>query len=351
VFINLLGNAVKFTEKGSVALRVRADRSATEAPCPCLRIEVEDTGPGIGPEEQEKLFRHFEQTKTGQQAGTGTGLGLAISREFVRLMGGDISVSSELGKGSVFVMNLPLKEGDAQAVESKDKPRHVIKLQPGQAPCRVLIADDIEDNRQLLAQLLTPVGFEVRLATNGVEAVAEFERWRPHLVLMDFRMPVMDGHEAIRRIRAMPGGEKPKLIAVTASAMDENRQELMAIGADDFIGKPFREADLFQKIHAHVGVEYVYADDPAPAAPEEAAELTPESLTGCSTELLESLRDAVITADLDQLLERIREVEARDPRVARGLRDLAEQFEYEKLLSLLNSGESSAVKPSVLQTL
>ena len=251
VFINVLGNAVKFTEQGGIGLRVRADREGATGPF--LRVEIEDTGPGISPDDQDKLFRHFEQTKTGQQAGTGTGLGLAISREFVRLMGGAITVNSQVGKGSVFVIHLPLKEGEAQAVQAKDKPRHVLRLQPGQATCRVLIADDIEDNRQLLAQLLAPVGFEIRLATNGAEAVQEFEEWRPHLILMDFRMPVMDGHEAIRRIRAMAGGKDPKIIAVTASAMDENRQELMEIGADDFISKPFREVELFQKIHAHLG--------------------------------------------------------------------------------------------------
>src|SRR5687768_6317011 len=241
VFINVLGNAVKFTDQGGIVVRVHAERQSATPPGPSLCVEVEDTGPGISPEDQDKLFRHFEQTKTGQQAGTGTGLGLAISREFVRLMGGAITVSSQLEKGSVFAIQLPMKEGEADAVVAKDKARHVLKLQPGQAPCRVLIADDVEDNRQLLAQLLTPIGFEVRLATNGAEAVAEFERWRPQLVLMDFRMPVMDGHEAIRRIRAMPGGKDSIVIAVTASAMDENRQQLMAIGADDFIGKPRSE--------------------------------------------------------------------------------------------------------------
>ena len=336
VFINVLGNAVKFTEQGGIGLRVRADREGATGPF--LRVEIEDTGPGISPDDQDKLFRHFEQTKTGQQAGTGTGLGLAISREFVRLMGGDITVSSQVGKGSVFVIHLPLKEGEAQAVQAKDKPRHVLRLQPGQATCRVLIADDIEDNRQLLAQLLAPVGFEIRLATNGAEAVQEFEEWRPHLILMDFRMPVMDGHEAIRRIRAMAGGEDTKIIAVTASAMDENRQELMEIGADDFIGKPFREAELFQKIHAHLGVEYVYAEDPAAAAQEEAAELTPESLAGWPQDLIDPMREAVITADLDQLLARIQEVEARDPRIAQGLRRLAEDFQYQKLLDLFSTG-------------
>jgi CheY-like chemotaxis protein len=303
-------------------------------------VEIEDSGPGISPDDQDKLFRHFEQTKTGQQAGTGTGLGLAISQEFVRLMGGAITVSSQVGKGSMFVIQLPLKEGEADAVQAKDKARHVLKLRPGQAPCRVLIADDIEDNRQLLAQLLTPVGFEVRLATNGVEAVKEFEQWHPHLVLMDFRMPVMDGHEAIRQIRAMPGGKQTKVIAVTASAMDENRQALMSIGADDFIGKPFREADLFQKILTHVGVAYEYADDSVATAPEEELVLTPESLAGCSPELVDSLREAVVTADLDLLLARIQEVEACDSQVARGLRRLAEGFQYQTLLDLFSTGAS-----------
>jgi PAS domain S-box-containing protein len=336
VLINVLGNAVKFTDQGGIGLRVRVDcESAAER---FLRVEIEDTGPGISPDEQEKLFRHFEQTKTGQQAGTGTGLGLAISREFVRLMGGDITLSSQVGKGSVFVIRLPLKEGEAQAVQAKETPRHVLRLQSGQAACRVLIADDIEDNRQLLAQLLAPVGFEIRLATNGAEAVREFEHWRPHLILMDFRMPVMDGHEAIRRIRAMAGGKDPKIIAVTASAMDENRQELLEIGADDFLSKPFREVELFQKIHIRVGVEYVYAEEPTIASPEDAAELRPDSLADWPQDLIQTMREAVITADLDQLLEKIQEVEARDPRTARGLRRLAEGFQYQELLDLFSRG-------------
>src|SRR5687767_12095195 len=335
VFINVLGNAVKFTEQGGVGLRVLADRDCATGPC--LRVEIEDTGPGISRDEQDKLFRHFEQTKTGQQTGTGTGLGLAISREFVRLMGGAITVSSEVDKGSAFVIRLPLIEGDADAVQAKEKPRHVLGLQPGQPPCRVLIADDLQDNRELLAQLLGPVGFEIRLAANGAEAVQQFEQWRPCLILMDFRMPVMDGHEAIRRIRATDGGKEPKIIAVTASAMDENRHDLMDIGADDFIGKPFREEELFHKIHDHVGIEYVYAEEPT-AVVEEAAELTRDSLAGWPPGLIDPMRDAVITADLDVLLARIQDVESRDLPVAQGLRRLAEGFQYQKLLDLFSVG-------------
>src|SRR5579871_32510 len=338
VLINVLGNAVKFTDQGGICLRVRADHPGTTDRL--IRFEIEDTGPGISAEDQDKLFRHFEQTKTGQQTGTGTGLGLAISRELVRLMGGAIAVDSQVGKGSIFAFQLPLKVGEAQAVQAKCNPRHVLRVRPGQATCRVLIADDIEDNRQLLAQLLATVGFEIRLAANGAEAIREFAEWRPHLILMDFRMPVIDGHEAIRRIRTMAGGKDLKIIAVTASAMDENRRELTEVGADDFIGKPFREAELFEKIHTHMGVEFVYAEESAVAAQQEAAELTPDSLAGWPPSLIHSMREAVITADLDQLLTKIHAVEARDPCIALGLRRLAEGFQYQKLLDLLSTGAS-----------
>jgi PAS domain S-box-containing protein len=332
VFINLIGNAVKFTEQGGIGVRVRSYVEGREGSF--LQVEIEDTGPGISAEDQDKLFRHFEQTKTGQQAGTGTGLGLAISREFVRLMGGTITVNSQVGKGSTFIIHLPLKEGEAQSVPAKDIPQQVLRLQPGQATFRVLIVDDIEDNRQLLGQLLGPVGFEIRLAANGMEAVQEFERWCPDLILMDFRMPVMDGHEAIRRIRALIGGKKIKIIAVTASAMDENRQQLMDIGADDFLSKPFREVELFQKIHTHLGVEYIYAEHSPTAIPQETSELTPQSLAGWPEDLVGPMREAVITADLDQLLAKIQDVESRNPRTAKALRGLAEGYQYQKLLDL-----------------
>lgn len=336
VFINVLGNAVKFTDRGRIAVYVRVDRGGTAGPS--LSVAIEDTGPGISADDQHKLFRHFEQTKSGQQAGTGTGLGLAISREFVRLMGGDIVVESHVGKGSVFTIHLPLLEGDADAIAAKEMPRHVVGLRAGQPLCRVLVADDVAENRQLLTQLLAPVGFEIRLATNGAEAVREFEEWRPHLILMDFRMPVMDGLEAIRRIRSMPGGLELKIIAVTASAMDENRQQLLEIGADDFIGKPFREVELFQKIHVHLGVEYDFARD-LPGTKSEQHPLTPSSLAGWPPDLIEPMREAVMTADLDQLLTTINAVAARDPRIARGLRSLAENFQYQELLDLFGAEE------------
>jgi CheY-like chemotaxis protein len=202
-----------------------------------------------------------------------------------------------------------------------------------------LIADDVDDNRQLLAQLLGPVGFEIRLANNGAEAVEGFEDWKPHLILMDFRMPVMDGQEAIRRIRALPGGGDPKIIAVTASAMDENRQELMEVGAHDFISKPFREAELFRKIHTHLGVTYDYAEEVELIVEEKHGVLDPAALAALPISLTAALDEAVTTADLDQVLAIIDEIESIDATLARQLRRLADAFRYQDLLDLLRRGE------------
>ncbi len=337
ILTNVLGNAVKFTQQGGVAMNVDvANKEEKDYLC----IDIRDTGPGISPEEQMRLFRQFEQTKTGVQAGTGTGLGLAISREFARLMGGDITVVSQPEKGSTFTIRLPLNRGEEQGLVQREKLRYVLRLRPEQPACRVLIVDDMEDNRQLLTRFLEPVGFEVREASDGGEGVAVFEAWRPHLVLMDFRMTGMDGHEAIRRIRAGKFGKEAKIIAVTASALDENRTALLGIGADDFIGKPFREAELFQKIHEQTGVEYVYGQEPG-SGTEEAPGLTAQSLVGLPREMVQDMQEAVVRADLDRLLTIIQKVESHDARLAQRLRRLAEGFENQRLLDLFNMEQAS----------
>jgi two-component system sensor histidine kinase/response regulator len=338
VFINLLGNAVKFTQKGGIILRVRARHEETKG----LRLlaEVEDTGPGIAAEDMPWLFHHFEQTQTGRKAGTGTGLGLAISREFVRLMGGDMSVSSQLGRGSLFGFNMALKEVDPAAVVAKVEPRRVAGLQPGQPQYRVLVADDKEDNRELLSQMLGPVGFQIRQVANGEDAVKEFEVWNPNLILMDLRMPVVDGYEAIRRIRASISGKDVRIIAVTASAFEETRQEVIVTGADDFVSKPFRETELFEKIGRLLGVKYVYAEEAVLVAAEPVAfeAVTPESLYGLPYELVRQIREATINGDLDRMLELIQQAAIHNVRVADGMRSLAERFDYQKLLDLIPTG-------------
>ncbi len=340
VFTNLLGNAVKFTEEGGIAFRVGVQRSASAG----LRLlaEIEDTGPGIAEGELGKLFQPFEQTSAGARALKGTGLGLAISQQFARLMGGAITVSSREGKGSIFRLEIGLEEGTAEAVAQKEVLRPVTGQQPGQPRYRILVADDKEENRTLLELMLAAVGFEVRGTTNGQEAIQAYKEWHPHLILMDMRMPVMDGTEAIRRIRASAGGKAIPIIAVTASAMLEHRQEALSVGANDFLRKPFREAELFAKIGSQLGIEYTYAEE----APEVAAsstkasvdELTAEALAVLPAQLIGELHAATIDADRDRLLELISVAETHDAKLGQGLRSLAERFDYRSLLALLDTG-------------
>ena len=335
VLVNLLGNAVKFTERGGIVLRigVRSDDSHG------LRIiaEVEDTGPGISPEEIGRLFHLFEQAQAGRNAGTGTGLGLAISRQFVRLMGGEITVTSPQGRGAVFRFHVRVQEGAGQAAGRKTEWGRMVRLEPGSPAVRVLIVDDLVDNRLFLAGMLRPAGFDVREAANGQEAVEQFRAYDPHLILMDLRMPVMDGYEAIRRIRAMDKGDRVKILAVTASVLEENRNLAGIAGADDFMGKPVHGQELFSKISALVDVSF--ADEEGRAEARETAEPCQHEGRDGSAPLEEGLairiREATVSGDFDRVIELARQLEGKNNVLAERLRILAEEFDASQLLELL----------------
>lgn len=330
VFINLIGNSVKFTSKGGIVVRV----SIKTGPPLLLVAEVEDTGSGIAEDEIREIFKPFEQSQSGRKSQSGTGLGLAISREFIRLMGGEILVSSQLGKGSLFRFEIDVEQCTESATKQTPGPRRIEKLRTGQQAFRVLIADDKDDNRTLLAKMLERVGFEIQEVVNGEEAVRQFERWQPDLVLMDTRMPVMSGYDAIKQIRSSPCGGKPKIISVSASAFDEDRAYAIKIGADDFLGKPFREEVLFEKIKTLLALEYVYADaEPTPnPASSPATALLDEKLAALPVALIDRLHQAVRSADMDRMLEIIRQIEKHDAAVGRSLRELAEVYDYDALL-------------------
>lgn len=260
ILLNLAGNAVKFTEKGSVTLR--ASWTAGRA-----RFEVEDTGPGISANELPRLFEPFVQSESGQRSKEGTGLGLALSRDLARLMDGDITAESTPGHGSRFTLDIRLAEAPAEATAKRDE-RRVVRLAPGHGPIRILVVDDTPVNRAVLLRFLGDVGFDVREATTGEEALSIWRSWQPHLIWMDKRMNGVDGLEATRRIRAEEresGRASVKIIALSASALDHERGEIFEAGCDDFVAKPFRESTIFTRLAEQLGVRYVYEDDPATA--------------------------------------------------------------------------------------
>ena len=263
ILLNLVGNAVKFTESGSVTLRARW-RDGRAA------FDIEDTGPGIAAAELPRLFEPFVQSESGRRSKEGTGLGLALSRDLARLMHGDITVESTPGRGSQFHVEVSLPAADAESAVVTET-RRVSALAPNQPARRILVVDDTAINRMVLRRLLEHVGFDVREASNGEEAVATWRSWKPHLIWMDWRMHGMDGLEATRRIRAeerASNAPRIPIIALSASALDHERGEILAAGCDEFVAKPFRESTIFAKLRDHLGVEYVYEDvDVAEATP------------------------------------------------------------------------------------
>ncbi|HBU70247.1 MAG TPA: hypothetical protein DEE98_07700 [Elusimicrobia bacterium] len=335
IVINLLSNALKFTQKGSVIFRLNT-RVAADQELE-LMAEVEDTGPGIAPQEMERLFHPFEQAQEGRSYSAGTGLGLAISRDYALLMGGDISVKSDLGKGSTFSFQIVLKKAFQSIVDEKSQPRIVKGLKTGQPRYRVLVADDKEDNRDYLIQLLSPAGFDVRLAVDGQDALKQFEEWLPQIILMDLQMPIMDGYEAIRRVRARAGGKNIKILAVTASIFGDTIYGSIWAGADDFILKPFRESELFNKIGRLLGAEYTFEEETLTVINEmdDIEKLTPEAFKGLPMDLVNKLQEASINGDFELLNELIYRVESQDNHLGKVLRILSGRFDTKRIIELL----------------
>ena len=337
VLINLLANAVKFTERGSVTLRVAVEQPSNDQ---CwLTAQVDDSGVGIAAEEQSALFRPFVQSQSGRNLQTGTGLGLAISQEFARLMGGSIKVSSEPGRGSTFRFAIPVQRRDIAPVPNSSEDRRVTGLQPGADAPRILIVDDDQLNRGWLKEILILIGFRVREAENGREAVLAWEQWRPHAILMDVRMPVMDGLEATRVIRTHPEGSHTVIIALTASVMDGRRRRAMESGLNDFLSKPVRENELLTLLRAHLGLTYRYSEtEPASSDPSRgtlAPAPTPMTFQEVPAELLAELLQAVRNGEKDSLDGLIDRVEEQNGRCGWALRELADKYDYDALTHLL----------------
>ena len=335
VLINLLGNAVKFTDEGGIVMRIDVRNGKGDRRF--LMFEVEDTGPGIAESEIGKLFQPFEQSSAGRRSG-GTGLGLALSRGFVTVMGGEMTIESTVGKGSIFRFSIPFTEGRADEVQQiSKKTRRVLRLKPGGGEIRILIADDRETNRSLLTQMLSAVGFTTREAVNGEEAIQVWREWNPQVILMDMAMPVVDGYEATQLIKADPNGKAVAIVAVTASAFEEDRQRVLAAGADGYLAKPFKEAELFEIIHKLTGAQYLEDDsnDPVTGPTDDAAELLHDAVAALAPDLASSLREAITCADIDLINSLIDRVAEGNPAAAQKMHVMVAGYRYEELLNLL----------------
>jgi two-component system sensor histidine kinase/response regulator len=370
VLINLLGNAVKFTQEGSVSLKVsrgvpaeqlsitndrfhppRAVQPTTvfmpvglynQQPT-IITFEIEDTGPGIDAMELDLLFKPFMQTQTGRQSMKGTGLGLTISRQFIKLMGGDITLASTLGKGTIFTFDIQVSLATTTESQTPSQQR-VIGLAPNQPNYRILIVEDILENRQLLVELLESVGFEVCEAVNGEEGIALWQSWQPHLIFMDIFMPVIDGYEATKQIRQLSRdnpnqSQYPIIIALTAGAFEEQRDTILSAGCDDFIHKPFREEILWQKIAEYLELKYLYEEDLQPTScqilPPTLA-LTPENLQVMPREWVKQFHQAALCLDDQMLMELIQQIPPHQEPLANALTDLVRNFCLDIIIDLVS---------------
>ena len=330
VLINLLGNAVKFTSAGHVTLRVRRDSaSETQANIIGLHFAVEDTGVGIAAEELELLFQPFVQTASGKQTQQGSGLGLTISHKYVTMLGGTLQVESEPDVGSCFSFSVPVEVIPARARQAEAVSPESAADAPAPSTFRILIVEDNVDSAALLTQILTSLGFKVQTAAHGEEAVTRWEAWRPHLIFMDMRMPVMDGREATRRIRASEGGDAAIIVALTAHAFEEDRRDFLAIGCDDFIRKPVREKALNKVLHRHLGVGI-------PVAPPASAEAAPPRIEALPDTWIAQFRQAAISADISGLYALLDEIAETYPHQTRVFRELTDNFAYAEILARLS---------------
>ncbi|MEG3932477.1 MULTISPECIES: ATP-binding protein [unclassified Microcoleus] len=390
ILINLLNNSLKFTDEGSVAVRVskqslgrnqqaeggffypsevsndteisaingikisqfspsnnpiiatKNDDSASTSSF-FLHFEVEDTGPGIATNELDDLFEPFVQTKTGKDSQEGTGLGLPISRKFVELMGGEMSVCSAVGKGTNFKFDIQVIAVEATDIESPKPSRNVIALVPNQQTYRILIVDDKPLNRQLLIKILSPLGFELKEATNGQEAIEICDSWEPHLIWMDMRMPVMDGYEATQYIKGTIKGQATPIIALTASVLEEERAVILSAGCDAFMRKPFREADIFDAMHKHIGVRYIYEDadqTDLSAIKEGDRAMSATDFVNLPDSLVADLKLAILNADMELINTLIEQIRLKDAVTAGAIATCIENFEYDKVLNLISEAIS-----------
>lgn len=328
VLVNLLGNAIKFTRSGTVTWEM----DGSQLPDGQLLIHgaVEDTGPGMSPEEMTHLFEAFYQTQSGRDVEGGTGLGLRISRQFLRLMNGDITISSQPGIGTRCEFFFLVTMADpVQSIGNKTLDSRIFRLAEPFVGTRVLVVDDEADNRTLMHDLLLPVGFRMHEVPDGISALSEFSAHPYPLILMDLQMPVMDGYETIQRIRALPDGTKATILAVTAGSLEQSRQKAIDAGADGCLGKPVRFEELFDWLEKRLKLKFITSNK------EKDDELSTQNQVRLPDELAAEFQNAAESADYHALIASVDRLNPVNPIVASQLRALIESYNYDQIINIL----------------
>lgn len=345
VIINLLENAIKFTQQGSVKLLTSLEKdklpTTNHKQQITIQFEVSDTGSGIADSEIDSIFEAFVQAETGRRSMQGTGLGLPISKQFVQLMGGNIAVSSVVGQGSTFTFNILARLASEADLPTITTTKRVIGLEPNQPQYCILVVEDVVENRHLLITILETVGFEVRSAQNGLEAIAIWQDWQPHLIWMDMLMPVMDGYQATKQIKASPKGQETVIIALTANAFQEDQIAIIEAGCDDFLSKPFNEKVLLEKMARHLGVRYIYAEEQS--SEQQLKQKTQNIVTEADlkyyiaqmpAEWVEKIHHAACIGSDENLLELIEQIPQENSVLANALNELVYNFGFDQIMEL-----------------
>jgi signal transduction histidine kinase/CheY-like chemotaxis protein len=328
ILINLVGNAVKFTAAGSITVEARCLSNKER-----MQINVTDTGQGIAPESLESIFASFTQTQHQKE---GTGLGLTISQQFARLMGGNLTVQSQLGQGTTFTLEIPVEVSSGAKIPASRPERVAIAIADGQPTYRILVADDRWTNRQFLVKLLAPFGFELREATNGREAVEIWQEWRPHLILMDMRMPGLNGYDAAQEIKSHLHGQATTIIALTASVFEEEREIVLSAGCDDFLRKPVKKDLIFEKLAEHLGIIFLYQETLQSADwGQLPSSLSVNDLAEMPSQWLQQLTTAATIAKPIPLLALIEEISQQHPEIAAALKIMVHNYQFSEIIHLV----------------
>ena len=334
VLTNLVSNAIKFTNEGKVTVNVRYEKINVARETMRLIFEVEDSGPGITLAERENLFQPFYQSESGRKAKSGTGLGLSIAREYARLMGGDLTVQDTPAKaGILFVFTVEIQASAAGRISASRPRGYVIGVAPEQPIYRILVVEDNAENSSLMQKILDFPGLDIRAVSNGLEGVQTCVAWRPHLIFMDVQMPVMSGYEAATRIKSIPEVRDTPIIAITAAAFKQEREEILKHGYDDFIIKPLRIERIFDILETHAGIQFVRAK-PDALQKHKTVILNAQDLESLPRELIQQLNRAAGKADLETSHAIVEQIRSLDASLADELTNLLDDFRFDTLLQV-----------------